>query len=165
MSTLVLNNPQFMGSLIEIAFLVDDPISCKACWIMEFTAKVRLNILLPHMDTFTEHIGLVRLDSAVRPIAKICEYLMKSYFVSHDGETCEALNEKHLERIATSCFDWLIGDHKVAAKAYSMTCLLLLGRKFDWIHPELRLVLEQEYHYGSAAYKARARMTLAKLKV
>ncbi|MGB3152866.1 MAG: adenylosuccinate lyase, partial [Maribacter sp.] len=62
-----------------------------------------------------------------------------------------------------ACFDWLIGNHKVAAKAYSMTCLLFLGRKFDWIHPELKLVLEQNYASGSAAYKARARMTLAKI--
>lgn len=165
MSSLVLDNPQYMGSLMEIAFMVDDPISCKACWIMEFSAKERLSILFPHMDTFTEHIGLVHLDPAVRPIAKICEYLVKSYFVSNDSESCEALNENHLERIATSCFDWLIGEHKVAAKAYSMTSLLLLGRKFEWIHPELRLVLEQGYQHGSAAYKARARMTLAKLNV
>ena len=61
-------------------------------------------------------------------------------------------------------FDWLIGNHKVAAQAYSMTCLLLLGEKFDWIHPELKMILEQNYAVGSAAYKARARMTLAKLK-
>jgi len=44
-----------------------------------------------------------------------------------------------------------------------MTCLLLLGRKFDWILPELKMVLEQNYENGSAAYKARARMTIEKI--
>ena len=89
---------------------------------------------------------------------------MKSYFQSKDQEIRDALNKKHLETITSACFDWLIGNHKVAAQAYAMTCLLLLGRKFDWIHPELRSILEQNYPNGSAAYKARARMTLAKLR-
>jgi hypothetical protein len=89
---------------------------------------------------------------------------MKSYFQLKDKETLDALNDEHLESITSACFDWLIGDHKVAAQAYSMTSLLLLGRKFDWIHPELRMILEQNYQNGSAAYKARARMTLAKLR-
>lgn len=164
MSNLVLNDPSFMAPLMEIAFKVDDPVSCKACWILEFTAKKNLASIFPNMDIFAGNIGSVHLDPAVRPIAKICEVLMKSYFQSNDHETREAMNKIHLENVTTACFDWLIGDHKVAAKAYSMTSLLLLGRKFDWIHPELRMILEQNYQNGSAAYKARARMTLAKLR-
>ena len=164
MSNHVLNNPSSIATLMEIAFQVDDPVSCKACWVLEFTAKEHLGYLFPSMDTFVRNIGLVHLDPAVRPIAKICEILMKSYFQSKDQETRDTLSEKHLESITTACFDWLIGDHKVAAQAYSMTSLLLLGRKFDWIHPELRMILEQNYQNGSAAYKARARMTLAKLR-
>jgi len=70
----------------------------------------------------------------------------------------------HLEQMGAACFDWLIGEHKVAAKAYSMTSLLLLGHRFEWIHPELKMVLQQNYSSGSAAYKARARITLSKLK-
>jgi len=164
MSNLVLNDPSLIAPLMEIAFQVDDPLSCKACWILEFTTKERLDHLFPHMDNFVKNIGSVHLDPAVRPVAKICELLMESYFQSRNCETCKILNKKHLERITSACFDWLIGDHKVAAKAYSMTSLMLLGRKFDWIHPELRMILEQNYQNGSAAYKARARMTLAKLK-
>lgn len=178
MSTLILENPQLIGPLMEIAFSVDDPISNRACWIMEFTAKENLSYILPYLDTFTENLNRVHFDSSVRPIAKICELLMKAYFTKLSNETQgksietqresteiqKALTINHLERITAACFDWLIGEHKVAAQAYSMTSLLLLGRKFDWIHPELKMILEQNYASGSAAYKARARMTLAKLK-
>ena len=163
MSKLLASNPSRVATLLEIAFQVDDPVSCKASWVLEFMLKEHLNYLFPSMDTFVRHIGSVHLDPAVRPIAKICEVLMKSYFQSKDQETRDALNKEHLETITSACFDWLIGNHKVAAQAYAMTCLLLLGRKFDWIHPELRSILEQNYPNGSAAYKARARMTLAKL--
>lgn len=163
MAQLILKNPQLVSPLLDIAFMVKDPISSRACWVLEFTAKEKLSYLFDYLDLFTVKIKEVRLDSSVRPIAKICEYLIISYFSETKNETQNALCLIHMERIATACFDWLIGDHKVAAKAYSMTSLLLLGRKFDWIHPELKLVLEQNYASGSAAYKARARMTLAKI--
>ena len=164
MAILVSENPNLIAPLLAIAFDYENPISSKACWVMEFTTKENLSCIFPYLDLFTSNISKVRLDSSVRPMAKICEYLIKSYFHKTPNETKKALTEKHLEKITTACFDWLIGNHKVAAQAYSMTCLLLLGRKYDWVHPELKMVLQQNYVNGSAAYKARARLTLAKLK-
>ncbi len=163
MANMVMENSDLVEPLLEIAFDADDPISSKACWILEYVAKEDLSYILPHINFFLAHINSVKLDSSVRPMAKICEYLIKAYFSKNKNKTQKTLTPKHLEQIATSCFDWLIGDHKVAAKVYAMTTLLLLGRKIDWIHPELKMVIEQNYALGSAAYKARARMTLSKL--
>lgn len=164
MASLLLSRPDLVAPLMEIAFAVDDPLSCRASWVLEFTAKENLDYIIPHVDLFTAHIGQVHFDSAVRPMAKICEFLTKAYFSASGNEVQRALTDQHLERITTACFDWLIGEHKVAAKAYSMTSLMLLVRKFDWIRPELKMVIEQNYANGSAAYKARARHTLAQLK-
>jgi len=163
MALLVSNNPQLVKPLLEIAFEDLNIISSKASWVLEFTAKENLPFLFPHLDIFTSNIAALKLDSSVRPMAKICEYLIIGYFRTKDRKICKIVSEKHLEEITSACFDWLIGNHKVAAKAYSMTCLLLLGRKFDWILPELKMVLEQNYENGSAAYKARARMTIEKI--
>ena len=124
MAALVLENKHLVEPLMEIAFDVDNPISNKACWVMEFTAKENLSYIFPHLDNFTSNLGNVHFDSSVRPMAKICEYLMKAYFSSTENESQQVLTEQHLETIATVCFDWLIGNHRVAAKAYSMTCLL-----------------------------------------
>ncbi|WP_281540433.1 adenylosuccinate lyase [Maribacter aestuarii] len=164
MAQLIVNNPQLVAPLLKIAFTINDPISSKACWILEYMAKEKLSYLYNHLDLFTSKITEVHLDSSVRPVAKVCEYLIISYFSEVKNEINKVMTANHLERITTACFDWLIGNHKVAAKAYSMTCLLLLGKKYSWIHPELQLILEQNYAAGSAAYKARARMTLAKIK-
>lgn len=164
MATLVIENSSLVAPLLQIAMEVNDPISCRACWVLEFTSKEKLSFIFPHINTFTAILEKVYLQPAVRPIAKICERLIISYFTVDKNRTQEVLTDAHLQTIATACFDWLIGEHKVAAKAYSMTSLLLLGQKYTWIHPELKLVLEQNYAQGSAAYKARARHTLAKLK-
>ena len=164
MAALVTNNPNLIAPLLAIAFTVNDPISSRACWVLEFTAKENLSFIFPYLDEFTAKMHTVKLDPSVRPIAKICEYLTTSYFSKLPNPTQKAITDSHLEKITSACFDWLITDQKVAAQAYSMTCLLLLGKKFNWILPELKIILEQNYAKGSAAYKARARLTLAKIK-
>jgi len=164
MASMVSSNPKLIKLFLEVAHMVDDPISSRASWVLEFSAKENLEHLFPYLEIFTANLGRVHLQPSVRPMAKICEYLICSYFSNTPNKTKQVLTDTHLEQITTACFDWLIGDHKVAAQAYSMTSLLLLGRKFDWILPELKMILEKNYTQGSAAYKARARMTLAKIK-
>ncbi len=156
----ILNNPHLVTPLMAIAFEDDRVYSSKACWILEFIAKKDIHLILLYIDDFTLGISKVHLNSSVRPMAKICEILMTAFFSKSKNEVQTTLKERHLDRITTSCFDWLIGEHKVAAKAYSMTCLYLMSKKIDWIQPELQMLLEQNYHSGSAAYKARARQIL-----
>ncbi len=160
----VLNNKSLFPELLDICFLVRDETSIKACWILEFVCKEQLEWLLPHIDTFTSNISKIKYDSAIRPVANICELLCKAYFGRNPSPVKENLNHKHLQRITETCFDWLINDEKVAAKAYSMNALFLLGLKIDWIHPELKRILELGFGNHSAAYKARARHILRKLK-
>ena len=74
------------------------------------------------------------------------------------------MNTLHKERIIEISFDYMITDQKVAVKAYSMNSLLLLGIAYDWIHPELITILKKDFNTNSAAYKARARQLLRKLK-
>ncbi len=164
MAKVVLGQPQLVKPLLEIIVLEDDPISSRASWVLEFTVKKELSLLFPYIDLFLSGLDKVSLESSVRPMAKICECLVLAFFAKKRTAVQEVLDDGHLEQISTVCFDWLIGDHKVAPKAYSMTSLFLLGKKFPWIHAELQLVLEQNYAMGSAAYKARARHTLAKLQ-
>ena len=62
------------------------------------------------------------------------------------------------------CFDWLITNQKVAAEAYAMETLYLLGTEIDWIHSELVIIIEQHINTKTAAYKARGRITIEKIK-
>lgn len=163
MAILILDNPSLIAPLINIISRVDDAISYRACWILESVVRKDKGLLYPYLDQFTLLLSKVSLDSAVRPMAKVCELLIISYYSKTRNHSRNFINGQHLERITTACFDWLIGNHKVAAQAYSMTSLQLLGTTFDWIHPELKLILEQNYPTGSAAYKARARMVLKKI--
>lgn len=137
--------------------------SPRAAWVFEFMCKENLNTIIPYLHRFTENVNKVHLNSAVRPVAKVCEYLIKALYSKLDNEIKQALNSTHKEKIIEACFDWMINDEKIAPKAYAMNSLFLLGRYSDWIHLELALILERDYQMQSSGFKARARHILNKI--
>ncbi|WP_323370056.1 adenylosuccinate lyase [Xanthomarina sp. F2636L] len=163
-ANLILDTPELLPDLLDILFDVDDKTSCRAAWVLEFVCADNLELLLPYLDVFTENINKVHLDPAVRPIAKICEYLAKAYFSKTANKVQLILTNKHKELIVETCFDYMINDEKIAPKAYSMNTLFLFGNEFDWIHPELIIIIERDYQIQSSGFKARARQILKKIK-
>ena len=163
-ANLMIGQPELIPKLLEILFMVDDKVSCRAAWVFEFMCGEKLEEIIPYLDTFTDNIHKVHLDPAVRPVAKICEYLSKAYYSKEDNSIKHALNTKHKEKIVEACFDWMINDEKIAPKAYSMNTLYLFGKDFDWIHPELAIILERDFQMQSSGFKARARHILKKIK-
>lgn len=164
-SNLLINNPNLIPITLDVLFMVNDKNSPRAAWILEFMCKANLELFLPYLDVFLEKVNTVHLDAAVRPCAKICEYITEAYYGRLPSKTKKIVTTYHKEKITENCFDWLINDkQKVAAKAYAMRSLFLLGKEFEWIYPELKLILQQNYPIQSAAYKARARAIFKDIK-
>ena len=161
---LVLKDPDLIPKHIEIVFMVDDKLSCKAAWVLEFVCNENLKALLPYLDTFTENLSKVYFDSAVRPVAKICEMLAKAFYSKENNSVKSILQFQHKEKIIEYCFDIMINDEKIAPKAYAMQTLFLLGKDFDWIHLELVQILERDFPNQSAGFKARAKHLIKKIK-
>ncbi|WP_298238864.1 adenylosuccinate lyase [uncultured Algibacter sp.] len=163
-ANLVTDNPDLIPKLLDILFMVDDKISPRAAWVFEFMCNNDIEIIIPYLNMFTKNMKRVHMDSAVRPIAKICEFLAKSYTSKTNNNIKNVLTETHRERIIETCFDFMINDEKIAPKAYSMNALFLLGKEYDWVHPELVLILERDFQIQSSGFKARARHILKKIK-
>jgi hypothetical protein len=158
------DNPNLVPKLLSILFKVDDKISPRAAWVFEFMCNEDINTIIPYLDRFTSNMHKVYMDSAVRPVAKICEFLAKAYTAKTDNKIKHALSKTHKERIIETCFDYMINDEKIAPKAYSMNTLFLLGKEYNWVHPELALILERDFQMQSSGFKARARHILEKIK-
>lgn len=152
----ILQNPEKLQFLIEIALNEKDKIHIKACWSLELIFEIQLELILPFLDDFLAKIAYYKNDSANRPISKICMFLSKSKTLK--------LSENQETKIIETCFDWLIQDKKVATKVYSMRTLFLFGKKYPWINEELKTILSQDYFKHSAAYQAAAKDILRKLK-
>lgn len=163
-ANMVLADISLLPKLIDVLFMVDDKVSCKAAWVFEFVCADYIYAIIPYLDKFTSNLKKIHLDSAVRPVSKVCEFIAKSYYSKQSNTIQKTLNSAHIEYIVEACFDWMITDQKVAPKAYAMGTLFLFGKDYKWIHPELAQILEQDFPTQSAGYKARAKQTLMKIK-
>ena len=163
-ANMVLNDMSLFPKLIDILFMVDDKVSCRAAWVFEFVCAEYIYAIVPHLETFTKNINRIHLDSSVRPVSKVCEYISKAYYSKESNTIKKTLSPEHKERIIETCFDWMISDQKIAPKVYAMESLFLFGKDYDWIHPELAQILEQDFQIQSSGFKARAKRTLQKIK-
>ena len=163
--TLVINHLETLPELIEKAFSTDKN-HYKYCWWLEFLNRQHIEILCPFMISVLSGATHLTNDSAIRPIAKIIENFALNYYSKQPNKLVQQMMTPSVrEKMVELGFQWLIDDTiKVAPRAYSMTSLFHLGKDIDWVHTELILVVEQNYASESAAYKARARMILNKLK-
>lgn len=155
----VLGNPALFPELVQLCFQTSNNTS-KACWVLELVCYEKLEWLQEHLDFFCSNIKNLTDDGAIRAISKVCLLLTISYFKKKEI----LLSENQLQQITETCFDWLMTDVKVASKCYAIRALHLLGNHFDWIHPELKIILDKDYTSHSAAYKAVGREILKKLK-
>jgi len=159
-AALIFEDPALIGDLIGLAFDTEDMNHHKACWILELVLEKNTDWLKVYLDRFCEALPKFRHDGAVRSVSKICMFAAVQHL-----KTKQLLSETHLKSITEACFDWLIGDAKVASKAYAMRALWQTGKLEPWIYPELEIVLEMGYVQHSAAYQAASKEILKKIKV
>ncbi|PVW14742.1 adenylosuccinate lyase [Marixanthomonas spongiae] len=160
----VIDHPGTFGELLTCCFKNEDDVSYKAAWVLEFVYLEQPSLLFPHLDIFFEKLPTVTRDQTLRPMAHICEMIAISYYKKKEKKIVSCLSETHKKTMTECCFDWLITDKKVACQARAMTALYYLGTEFEWIHHQLRQILEQNIHQGSAGYKARGKKILGKIR-
>ncbi|WP_431243115.1 hypothetical protein ACQ9BO_26610 [Flavobacterium sp. P21] len=158
----VLENPSLFSELVSICFSPEDKNNHKACWILEFVSYEELHWLQPHLDFFCSNLKVLKDESSMRPIAKVVQLLVKSHYKKNENGI--KLSEENLQDCIEASFDWLINDTKVATKAYSIRTLYILGNYYDWIHPELKVIIDKDFGDHSPAYKAVAKEVLKKIK-
>ncbi len=155
--------PQLVGTLLDTIWVEDKEGNFNASWVFDHLMRKNLDFILPYISEFVHGLKGLTSESCIRPMAHTCQMLMETYFKKKDASFMAAMDQETLEALVEVCFDWLLEDHKVATKVFSMTSLYHLGKRFQWIHPELKSVLQKSIASGTAGYKNRARKLLDKL--
>tara|TARA_B100000949_G_scaffold193454_1_gene177844 strand:- start:6637 stop:7209 length:573 start_codon:yes stop_codon:yes gene_type:complete len=155
--------PQLAQVLYQEVLLEDKEGTFNASWTFDHLMRKNLSLILSFFEDFVNGLSELKTESCIRPIAHVCEMVCESYFKKKQPEFVQNITDEQLEKVMASCFDWLIGPMNMAPKVFAMTSLYYLGLKFDWVHPELKLVLEESYASGTTGYKNRAKKTLDKL--
>jgi len=157
----LVNRNEF-DDLLKLCFDTSYKLHHKAAWVVEFVLNDDLTYVLPQLDFFTASLSKLKLDSAVRPIAKSCALISQAYTGKNDIVK-KKITEKHKELMISAAFDWLISDYKVAPKVHAMQIIFDFGSlpKADkWILRELKSILEQDLYHQKPGYKIRAQKIL-----
>ncbi|HEX8270712.1 MAG TPA: hypothetical protein VF581_12530 [Flavobacterium sp.] len=163
-SQLILANPHLLADLLEVCYELKNPHHHKACLILELIMVEDVKLLEPYLSEFCDMLPLWKQDGAVRAVAKICYLAVKQHRKAVKSNE-EFLSDHQLQQLTEICFDWLIGNTKVAAKAHAMRALYEIGKLQDWIHPQLLEIITKDYAEQSPAYRAVTKEILKKLQV
>ena len=160
----IIKDPELLPYLIQEIFDGQCKTYHKAAWILEIMLDIDLSWINDHLDIFTKGISSLKHESAIRPSAKICQWIARVYVKEEDLVLTNELKKVHIQRMIETCFDWLIGEHKVATKVYTMGTLFYLGQlegeNYKWIHNELHLIISNNLHSESPAYLAQGKKIL-----
>ncbi|CAM1364924.1 conserved hypothetical protein [Tenacibaculum sediminilitoris] len=160
-ANIVLAQPELIKYLVTVTFDVDNKLSIKAAWVLEWICTHNgIEHIVPYLTIFTKNISKVHFDSAIRPCAKICEHLATAYASKEVNLTQQKLSKNHIDLIIEAGFDWLITDQKIAVKAYTMNTLYLFGLQKDWVHTELEHLIRTKVVHESKGCKARGKKIL-----
>lgn len=156
-------HPELLPDLMTVALNPNDKFHYKACWILELVLEKHIDWLVPFLGKFCKTLPLYKHDGAIRSVSKICLFATVQHLKkTKTGENF--LSKKQLQEITETCLNWLIGDGKVASKAYAARALYEIGKLQSWIYPELVLILQQGFPLHSPGYQAVAKEIIGKLK-
>ncbi len=160
----VLAHPDTFEELLEYCFGNNKELATKATWALEFIAREQLEMLFPYLDKFFKNLPEVKGHGALRACALISELICIELYLKKSQVLGDLFTREHKEILTECAFDWMITDQKVACQARAMTVLYFLGTEYDWIHPELQQIIENNIHKGSAGYKSRGRHTMNRIR-
>ena len=159
-----IQHPEKINDLVALVFDISYKLHHKAAWVLEFVLEKHLNWIVPHIDLFSNNLSKLKNDSAIRPIAKICQWIAYEYVHNRYNLYFKKITNNHINSIVESSFDWMIGDYKVASKVYSMDTLYHFGslqnKDLSWVHSELKNIILQNISGGSSGYKSHGKKTL-----
>ncbi|WP_284651698.1 hypothetical protein [Flavobacterium terrisoli] len=151
----VVENPEHLLELIAFATDLTNKNQYKAVWIIEMLAETHTQMLVPFIDQICDTIAHYKHESSIRGMSRTAFFLSTSKIIT--------LTENQKEKLIEICLDWLIGDAKVAPKAYAMYTLCHYAQKEDWLKEELKNIINKDFYAQSAGYKAAAKEVLKKI--
>lgn len=158
-SNFAMKNENHLDEMIRLAFDIEHDLHVKAFWSLDLVCEKKLKQFAAYIEDFCIILPKIKDASALRPATKIAFFLTKS----NHRKNGISLTQEQEHNLIEALLDRLIQNEKVASKVYAMKALFVLGKKYDWVHNELKMIISQDYSNHSAAYQAATRNLLKKL--
>jgi hypothetical protein len=143
----------------------DQVVSHQACWSLEQSFLIYEQDCYPFLDEIADLYTTPINSSGMRSLTKIASICVKKYYSPRTNNLQSLLTITHREQMLEGCFRSLI-EHvgKTANMAFATRALHELGKEFDWIYPELQVIIAQHLDRDpNSGYRACGKDTLRKI--
>lgn len=137
--------------LIDCFLSKDVRVAQRAAWSVSWAAKKKPKIVQPYIGVLVDQLKRKDVHNAIiRNSLRILEDLIIPE--AFHGETMD------------TCFQFVQKQETpIAIKAFALTVLFNLSKIYPDIKNELRLIIEENMDYETAAYRSRGKKILARL--
>jgi hypothetical protein len=134
-------------------YFLDDEyrLAQRAAWSVSWAARQKPEMIFPHIKDLVEVLHRKNVhDTVIRNSVRVLQEI--------------EIPEKYQGEVMDACFQFLESPSTaVAIKAFAMTTLFNLSKKYPEIKSELKLIIEDRLEHETAAFKSRAKKILPKL--
>lgn len=142
------NDPKRFSELMKLFFKGEYRVTQRAAWPMSYCVKDHPALIKPYFKKLLDNLEKPGLHNA---IARNTIRLLQDVEIP----------EQFHGQVMNICFNYIQDiETPVAIKAFSLTTLEKLSKKYPDILPELKLIIEERWDYESMAFKTRARRIL-----
>ncbi len=137
--------------LIDCFLSKDIRVEQRAAWSVSWAAQKKPEIVQPYIGILVDQLKRKDVHNAViRNSLRILEDLI--------------IPEEFHGEVMDACFQFLQNpETAIAIKAFALTVLFNLSKIYPEIKNELRIIIEENMDYETAAYRSRGKKILARL--
>ncbi len=142
------DNGQRFAMLMELFFKGEYRITQRAAWPMSYCVHNHPELIRPYFKPLLDNLDKPGLhDAIIRNTVRLLQ----------DVE----IPKKYHGKVMSMCFDYIQSNETaIAIKAFSLTILQNLSKRYPEIIPELKLIIEERWEHETAAFRSRARKIL-----
>ena len=146
------NNKERFAQLMKLFFEGEYRVTQRAAWPMSYCVRNQPELIDPYFKKLIDKLGKPGEDDAViRNTVRLLQAV--------------EIPEKLHGQVMTICFNFIQSNETaVAIKAFSLTILNNLSKKYPEIIPEIKTIIEERWNYETAAFKSRAKVFLKSQK-
>lgn len=145
------NDPEEFKKIIDIIYRAEPPLPQRAAWLLAVVNDNHPELLEPYLSKFINDIQKFKLDAIRRNMSVV--------LASHK------IPKKLQGKLINVCFNLILSSsEKVVMKVHAMQCIANIAKEHPELIPELKAAIKDQLPKTTAAFHARARLILKKLK-
>lgn len=142
------DNPIRFKVLVDVYLKGPYRITQRAAWPLTYCVEQHPKLIEPHLKLILNHLKKPGIhDAAKRNTIRLFQFIQ--------------IPKRFQGKVADICFEYLRNRKEaVAIRVFSMTVLAQIARQHPELKDELRIVIEDQLPYSTAAFTNRGRKTL-----